>query len=212
MLKRVLPCAVLICTFTASNASAQEMIKNMARRAGVGGSFGGIFTLDDDVNVGPAFGFNFGFAPEPGLAPTMGFGWYQGDLTLSGVSGDREVGRLRVRPLMAGISYSWVTGRWATSVSLNAGVSFNSIRLDDQYRNFFGPGTEVTVDASNSFCVRPQLRFEYAVAPKVGIFSSLGYFFTEFDNEINTPVGRFENEWDASSFNVFVGAMVYPFK
>jgi hypothetical protein len=208
---RLVLSALLALGLMASEASAQ-VIKNTARRAGVGGSFGGIFTLDDDVNVGPAFGVNFSLAPQPGLAPTMGFGWYQGDLTLSGVSGDREVGRLRVRPLMAGISYTWISGKWATSVSLNAGISFNSIRLDDQYRDFFGPGTEVTVDASNSFCVRPQLRFEYAVAPRVGVFSSFGFFFTEFDNEINTPVGRFENEWDASSFNVFVGVMVYPFK
>lgn len=51
MLRRVLPCAFLICTLTASNASAQ-VIKNMVRRAGVGGSFGGIFTIDEDVNVG----------------------------------------------------------------------------------------------------------------------------------------------------------------
>jgi hypothetical protein len=40
----------------------------------------------------------------------------------------------------------------------------------------------------------------------------VGYFFTEFDNVIETPVGRFENEWDASSVNIFVGAMVYPFR
>jgi hypothetical protein len=188
------------------------MIKNMAKRAGIGGSVGGIFTTDDEVNVGPAFGFNLGLAPEPGPGLTLGFGWYQGDLTLSGVSGDTEIGRLRVRPVMAGIGYTWMRGRLATGVSVNAGVSFNSIRLDDQYRNFFGPGTEVTVDASNSFCVRPQLKVEYAVAPKVGIFSSAGFFFTQFDNVIETPVGRFENEWDASSFNLFVGVMVYPFK
>jgi hypothetical protein len=36
--------------------------------------------------------------------------------------------------------------------------------------------------------------------------------FTEFDNVIETPIGRVENEWDASSFNIFVGAMVYPFR
>jgi len=29
---------------------------------------------------------------------------------------------------------------------------------------------------------------------------------------IETPLGRFENEWDASSFNLFVGVMVYPFR
>lgn len=211
MTKRVLVCAVLVCAVTAANASAQGL-PNIVKRAGVGGSFGGIFPFDDDVTAGKAYGFNFGLAPEPGLGFTIGFGWYTGDLTFSGVSGDREVGDLRVRPVMAGVGYTWVKGRLATGVSINAGVSFNSIKLNDQYRSFFGPGTEVRVDASNSFATRPQLRVEYAVAKKVGVFSSAGYFFTEFDNEIETPIGRFENEWDASSFNLFVGVMVYPFR
>jgi hypothetical protein len=209
MRRRVLVYAVLVCGLTASNASAQ-WIQNTARRAGVGASVGGIFTLDDDVNVGVAYGFNFGLAPEPGLAPTFGFGWYEGDLTLSGPLANRDIGTLRVRPLMAGIGYTWVHGRLA-GVSINAGVSFNSIDLSDELRNAFGPGT-LSVDASNSFCVRPQIRFEYSVAPKLGVFTSAGFFFTEFDNEIDTPAGRFENEWDASSFNLFVGVMVYPFR
>jgi len=211
MRTRVLICALLACVVSATNASAQ-MITNIAKRAGIGGSVGGIFPFDDDVSVGSAFGVNAGLAPAPGFGPTIGLGWYQGDLTLSGISGDREVGRLRVRPLMGGVGYTWVTGRVATGVSINAGISFNSIDLNDQYRTFFGPGTQVSVDASNSFAVRPQIRFEYSVARKVGVYTSLGYFFTKFDNVIETPVGRFENEWDASSFNIFVGAMVYPFK
>ena len=61
--------ALLAFGLTASEASAQ-WIKNMAKRSGAGGSVGGIFTTDDDVNVGPAFGFNFGLAPKPGLGPT----------------------------------------------------------------------------------------------------------------------------------------------
>ena len=113
---------------------------------------------------------------------------------------------------MVGVGYTWVTGKLATGVSINAGISFNSIRLNDQYRTFFGPGTEVRVDASNSFAARPQVKFEYAVARKVGIHTSVGYFFTEFDNVVETPIGRFENEWDAGSFNIFIGAMVYPFR
>jgi hypothetical protein len=211
MMNRVLVCAVLAFAMTATNASAQ-MVTNMARRVGVGGSVGGIFPLDDDVSVGLAAGVIFGLAPAPGLGPTMGFGWYQADLTLSRVSGDVEVGRLRVRPLMAGIGYTWVKGKVATGVSINAGISFNSIRLNDQYRSFFGPGTEVRADASNSFALRPQFRVEYAAAKKLGVYTSVGYFFTEFDNVIETPVGRFENEFDASSFNIFVGAMFYPFR
>ncbi len=211
MRNRVLVCVVLVSALTATNASAQ-MISNMVKRVGVGGSVGSIFTFDDDVNNGVAFGFNAGLAPAPGFGPTLGFGWYQQDLTLSRASGDREVGRLRVRPLMAGVGYTWVKDRVAIGASVNAGISFNSIRLNDEYRTFFGPGTEVRVDASNSFAVRPQLRLEYAVARKVGVYTSAGYFFTEFDNVIETPVGRFENEWDASSFNLFVGVMVYPFR
>src|SRR5262245_33614415 len=143
---RVLACVVLACTMTAANASAQ-VITNMVKRAGIGGSVGGIFTFDDEVNVGFGGGINFGLAPAPGLGPTLGFGWYQGDITFSGISGDTEIGRLRVRPLMAGIGYTWVKDRLATSVSINAGVSFNSIRLNDQLRTLFGPGTEIRVDA-----------------------------------------------------------------
>jgi hypothetical protein len=154
MKKRVLVCAVLVYAVTATTASAQ-VIANMAKRAGIGGSAGGIFPVDDDVTAGRAFGLNFGLAPEPGLGLTLGFGWYAADLTLSRVSGDAEVGDLRVRPLMAGVSYTWVKGRVATGVSINAGVSFNSIRLHDQYRSFFGSGTQVRVDASNSFAARP---------------------------------------------------------
>ena len=211
MRKRVLVCAMLAVAVTATNASAQ-MITNMVKRVGVGGSVGRFFTFDDGVTDGAAFGFNAGLAPAPGFGPTLGLGWYQQDLTLSAASGNREVGRLRVRPLMAGVGYTWMKDRVAVGGSVNAGISFNSIRLNDEYRTFFGPGTAVRVDASDSFAVRPQLRVEYAVARRVGIFTSAGYFFTEFDNVIETPLGRFENEWDASSFNLFVGVMVYPFR
>src|SRR4030095_4343880 len=157
MRKLVLVCVVLASVVTATTASAQGL-PNIVKRAGVGGSFGGVFPFDDEVSVGKAYGFNFGLAPEQGLGFTLGFGWYTGDLTLTGVSGDREVGDLRIRPVMAGVGYTWVKGKLATGVSINAGISFKEIKLSDQYRSFFGPGTEVRVDSSNSFDARPQLR------------------------------------------------------
>jgi hypothetical protein len=211
MRTRVLLVALLACATTAASAAAQA-IPAIVKRVGIGGSVGGIFPFDDNVNAGLAAGVSVGLAPANGLGPTMGLGWYEGDLTLSRVSGDVEVGRLRVRPLMAGVGYTWVPGRVAIGASINAGISFNSIRLDDQYSAFFGAGSNVRVDASNSFAARPQFRVEYAAARKIGVYSSAGYFFTEFDNVIETPAGRFENEWDASSFNIFVGVMVYPFR
>jgi hypothetical protein len=211
MRKRVLVVAMLACAITATTASAQA-IPGMARRVGIGISVGAISPTDDDVSAGLAAGVTVGLAPATGLGPSMGLGWYEGDLTLARISGDLNVGRLRVRPLMGGVGYTWVNGRVATGASINAGISFNSIRLDDQYRAGFGPGSEVRGDASNSFAARPQLRVEYAVARKFGVYSSASYFFTKFDSVIDTPIGRFEDEFDGSSFNLFVGLMVYPFK
>jgi hypothetical protein len=211
MRKRVLVVAMLACAITATSASAQA-IPEMARRVGIGISVGGISPTDDDVSAGFAAGVTVGLAPATGFGPSMGLGWYEGDLTLARISGDVNIGRLRVRPLMGGVGYTWVNGRVATGASINAGISFNSIRLDDQYRAGFGSGSEVRGDASNSFAARPQLRVEYALARKFGVYSSASYFFTRFDSVLETPTGRFEDEWDGSSFNLFVGLMVYPFK
>lgn len=211
MRKRVLVSAILACAIASTSASAQG-IPAAARRVGIGISVGGILPTDDDVNAGLAAGVTLGLAPATGLGPTIGLGWYEGDLTLSRAFGEMNVGRLRVRPLMGGVGYTWVNGRVATGVSINAGISFNSIRLDDQYRALFGSGSEVRGEASNSFAARPQFRVEYAVARKFGVYSSASYFFTQLDSVLETPIGRFEDEWDGSSFNLFVGIMVYPFK
>jgi len=211
MRKRVLVVAMLACATTATSVSAQ-VIPGVARRVGIGVSVGGILPTDDDVSAGLAAGITVGLAPQTGLGPTIGLGWYEGDLTLARAFGDVNVGRLRVRPLMGGVGYTWVNGRVATGVSINAGISFNSIRLDDQHRALFGSGSDVRGDASNSFAARPQLRVEYAVARKFGVYSSASYFFTKFDSVLETPVGRFEDEWDGSSVNLFVGVMVYPFR
>jgi hypothetical protein len=206
MRKRVLVWAVVVCAVTATSASAQ-MVTNMAKRVGVGGSVGGIFTTGDDVNAGVAFGANVGLAPAQGFGPTLGFGWYEGDLAVPAIGGGFDFGHLRVRPLMAGVGYAWVRNRVATSVSFNAGISFNSVRVNDPYRASVGQ-----IEVSNSFAARPQFRVEYAVARKVGVYTSVGYFLTQVDAEIGTAVGVLDEEWDASSVNVFVGVMVYPFK
>ena len=211
MRKRVLLFAILAVAITATTASAQR-IPAAARRVGIGISVGGIFPTDDDVNAGLAAGVTLGLAPATGLGPTIGLGWYEGDLRLSRISGDRRVGHLRVRPLMGGVGYTWVTGRIATGASINAGISFNAIRVDDMYSLGFSSGGEIRGDASHSFAARPQLRVEYAVTRKMGVYSSASYFFTRLDSVLETPIGRFEDEWNGSSVNVFVGVMVYPFK
>jgi hypothetical protein len=194
----------------AAPASAQfsDTLADVAKRAGAGATIGAVVPIDSDVEVGPVLGFQFGLAPKEGWALSAGFGWFGGDLLL----GDRDVGNVRVKPLMAGVAYTWIHGRMATSVALNAGVSFNSADIDNQYRQSFGPGTDLDLDMKNSFCVRPSVEVEYALTPKFAFTGWAGFFATRIDSTLDTPVGRFEDEWNPSAFTFSVGAIVYPFR
>lgn len=201
---------VLTAWAAAAPASAQlsDRIIDMAKRAGAGATVGVITPVDSDVEVGTVLGFQFGLAPKEGWAVSIGFGWFGGDLHFD----DRDVANVDLKPLMAGVSYTRVRGRIATSVAVNAGVSFNAAEVDDQYRQSFGPGTDVDLDMKNSLCVRPSVEIEYALTPKVALTGWAGFFLTRIDSTLITPVGRFEDEWDPSSFTLSVGAIVYPFR
>src|SRR5688500_11870511 len=102
-------CALVVCALTTENASAQ--LPEIAKRVGIGGSVGGIFPNDDDVNAGLAGGVCFGLAPAGGRGPTMGRGWQGGLLALPRVSRNGEV-----RPLPGGSARRWASvGMRATS-------------------------------------------------------------------------------------------------
>ena len=73
MRNRVLMCAVLALAVTAPNAPAQ-VITNMVKRAGVGGSVGGIFTSDDDVNTGWRSESTPAWRRHPGSARRLAWG------------------------------------------------------------------------------------------------------------------------------------------
>jgi hypothetical protein len=194
----------------ASPASAQlsDQLAAMARRAGVGASVGYVEPIDSDVEVGTVFGIQFGLAPKAGWGLSAGFGWFGADALLAG----RDVANVKFKPVMAGVGYTWVSGRWATSVALNAGLSFNSAEIDAAYRQALGPGTDLDLDMQNSFCVRPSVEVEYAVTPKFALTGWAGFFLTRIDSTLTTPTGRFEDQWNPSSLVVSVGGIVYPFR
>jgi hypothetical protein len=201
---------VLLALSVAAPAGAQSSsgFSRLFKEGGVGATVGWVYPSDSDVDVGTVLGFQFGVAPRPGWGPTIGFGWFGSDLLLSGT----DVGNLNVKPLMAGIAYTWVHGRVSTWVALNAGVSFNSASVDAAYRDAFGPGTSVDLDVSNSFCVRPSVEVDYAVTRKFALTAFAGYWWTRIDSTLNTPVGRFEDDWNPSSLSASFGFMVYPFR
>jgi cytochrome bd-type quinol oxidase subunit 1 len=64
----------------------------------------------------------------------------------------------------------------------------------------------------NSFAVRPAIEIEYALTRKFALTAYSNFFITSINSELRTPVGRFANEWNATSFQTGVGVMVYPFR
>ena len=202
---RCLVAASALSVFGPSLASAQgsNWFTELITRAGVGASVGWVAPTDGDVKAGTVLGVQFGVAPKRGWALTAGFGWYGADLFLETRTGDRQIGSLDFRPIMGGLGYTWVIGRVATSVALNAGVSFNSTKLSDEFLTQF-PGS--TLDMKHSFVV------QYALHPKFALNAWAGYAYTEIDSTLTTSEGRVEDEWDASNFSVSFGFMVYPFR
>ena len=203
---------VLLCVLlgAASPAAAQSPsgLGRLFKEGGVGATVGWVFPTDSGVDVGTVLGFQFGLAPRPGWGATIGFGWFGADLLL----GDRDVADFSVKPVMAGVSYTWMRGRLATIAALNAGVSFNSAKVDSQYRESFGPGTGIDLDMKDSFCLRPSVELNYMVHRKLAVTAWAGYWWTRIDSTLDTPAGRFEDEWNPSSLSVAFGFMVYPFR
>jgi len=189
-----------------------DNVVDLMKRSGFGATIGVVAATDSDVDVGAAVGVQFGLAPKAGFGFTVGFGWFGADLLLDSQGFDGTVGSVDIRPLMAGLSYTWVRGRLATSVAINAGVSFNSADVNDEFRALFGPGATVELDMKDSIAVRPSVEVEYEITPKFAITGWGGYLWTKIDSSLTTPVGRFEDEWNASSFLATVGVMVYPFR
>ncbi|MCL4813457.1 MAG: outer membrane beta-barrel protein [Vicinamibacteraceae bacterium] len=200
---RRLALLLLIVLLAASPASAQVWT-----RVGIGVSVGAWVPTDDDVEAGASWGVGVSLAPEPGWGIAGNLGWFKADLL--NPPGGQAIGTLSVKPVLLGVSYTWMRDRLSVSSSLTAGVSFNSVDLDQGFRqSFAGP---VSLDVSNSFAVRPNVEVEYAVAPKLALTLSTGFFLTKPDVELETPAGLVQDEWDMSAFNVFVGVTVYPFR
>lgn len=192
---------VLICTATVATAQTEG-------RVGVGGSVTYVHPTDENVNpvvtVGPLVRLN----PKPGWGIAAALNWYEADLEAPfGAGGD--LGKLRVRPLMGGVSYSIATGALITSFSVVAGPSFNRVRIDDDYRNrLAAAGTTIDVDTNTSFAIRPGVGLTYTLAPRVGLVGFGGYMINRPDITARLGNTVFSDTWKADAVVLSVG-LVY---
>jgi len=119
------------------------------RLLAVGVTFGRSLPQDPSfasrVRVGPLFRLGSG----RGLGPAIGFSWFETPLA-GAPSGGELSGRLHVKPIMAGLAYTFGSGRLSVSPSLVGGVAFNSASVAGS-----GAVGRVAVDVDNSLVWRP---------------------------------------------------------
>jgi hypothetical protein len=87
------------------------------------------------------------------------------DLEMNMVAGNGATGRLRLRPLAAGASYTWIAGRYSVSPRLIAGYSFNRFT-----------GAE-GISARDSLVAKAEVQLWRDLSRRVGVLGSIGYLF-----------------------------------
>jgi len=172
-------------------------------RVGIGASTTVNATTDDGVGTGVGFGLLVRLNPRAGWGAAGAFNWLEADVSNpAGTPG--EFARLRIRPLMGGVSYNVVTGRVLTSFSVVGGPSFNGVRFDGRF-----PRTAAaTIDASNSVAVRPGIGVTYTLRPRVALVGFGGYIINRPDIVYRDSAGtEFRRQWHADAVVLSIGAV-----
>jgi hypothetical protein len=183
--------------------AAPSVFAQTEGRVSVGASMTFNGTTDDDVEstttVGPLVRLN----PRKGWGPAGAFNWSRPDLH-DPPGGTGDFARLRVRPLMAGVSYTVGPEAVLTSFSLVGGPSFNKA---DFHRSYV-VGSGESIRAGNSFAVRPGVGVTWTVARRVAVVGFGGYLINRPDVVYRNRFGQEINDrWKADAVVLSVGAV-----
>jgi hypothetical protein len=196
---RLLLAASIVAAFPAA-ASAQT-----EGRVSVGGSVTFVSPTDEDVSsvvgVGPLVRLN----PRRGIGIAAALNWFRTDLA-DPAGGSGRFAKLQIRPLMAGVSYTFGSDRTLFSASVVAGPSFNSVEFEEEFVRLQG-GTPA-IDVDHSFVVRPGFSVTHSVAPRVGIVGFAGYMINRPNVTYRSSAGQeFDDRWRADALVLSVGAV-----
>jgi len=187
-------------------AQAQPWTAAFWKRFGVSVSVARVQPVDEEVDPVVKVGGSAGFFPVQGWGPAVGLGWFTTDVS----SGGLAIGQLKARPVLGGVGYTWVRGRFATKASLTAGIIFNSATLDQALLDqSSGPAS---LDVRNSFAVRPAVSLEYALFRKLALKGTLSVLATRPSVVLTTPQGQTRGTWNASNGALQGGIVFYPFR
>jgi hypothetical protein len=107
-----------------------------------------------------------------GLGPAIAFDWYSAEPRATArIAGD--VGRVRVRPIMAGLRYTVPMGRWSLAPSVVGGVAINGLKVAEA-----GDVERLSVGVANSMAWRTALSLWYETSRRTALHASIGRVFT----------------------------------
>ena len=91
-----------------------------------------------------------------------------------------EFASVRTRALVGGIGYGWHFGRLGPGVQVQTGYAWNHGSLNEDLEAAFGvPKGTVWLNAGDSWLVRPEIKAEYFITPKITVRVSGDYVYCE---------------------------------
>jgi hypothetical protein len=194
--------------------AASGAVAQTDSRLAVGASVTTRVAPSSDAGNGAAIGFEWRLGhATPGWGPQLQlFSWFDTDVQVALTdSTTLDPGHIRMRPLMAGYGYTWVRGRTAITADLVGGYSLNSFRLDsaalEEYSQRLG-ATGVESEATNAFCLKPEVQVWYDINRRFGLKLNGGYLIARPSMVIRSSLGELVRPVNADTFLITAG-LVY---
>ena len=155
--------------------AASPVFAQTEGRVSVGASVTLNSTTDTNVASATTFGPLVRLNPHKGWGPAGALNWFRPDLR-DPAGGAGDFARLRVRPLMAGLSYTVGSDTVLTSFSVVGGPSFNRAEFHGSYT-----GSGESISAEYSIAVRAGVGVTWTVARRVAVVGFGGYLVNRPD-------------------------------
>jgi hypothetical protein len=151
-------------------ATAAEVDARLPGRFLIGANVTNVFTPNGDVGDVLKFGGFFSFRPKAGWGPAFGLSWFRSGIRVPVDGFSQTIGTLRVRPIMAGIGYTWVRGHTSVRLKAVGGYAFTSAKLDEVV-----PGVDLKLEVDQAWVAQPSLDVMFGVARRLALVGSLKY-------------------------------------
>ena len=138
-----------------------------------------------------------------GLGVAIGFDWFKADF-MTGDATVPSVAHVTVRPVMAGLSYTFATDRVSVSPGIVGGVAFNSLSITETG----AVGGALAVEVKNSLAWRPGVSVWFDVNRRLAANVSTGYVVTAFDLTV-LDGGRLAKHRTSGSTLMLRGGLAY---